>query len=103
MYADIAIVAASIACPTLQRVRAARSGASAEKAEDGKRLRYPGPNLAPFVVEVLGKPGQDAISQFRFFAPTGRQERSKVLGAAWQTLSVILQIAHAEQLLSASR
>ena len=74
-----------------------------EKAEDGKRLRYPGPNLVPFVVEVLGRPGQDAILLFRLFAPMGSEERSKVLGAAWQTLSVIVQTAHAEQLLSALR
>ena len=57
----------------------------------------------PFVVEVLGRPGEDAMSLLRSFAPSDAEERSNILGAAWQTLSVISQTAHAEQLLSALR
>ena len=103
MYADVAIVAASTICPATQRVRAARNGAAAARAEDGKRLRYPGTSFVPFVVEVLGRPGDDAVSLLRSFAPTDPEERSRVLGAAWQTLSVLIQTAHAEQLLGALR
>ena len=101
VYADVAIVAASTVCLPTRRARAARNGEAAAKAEDGMRLRYPGPNLMPFVVELLGRPGQDAISLLRSFAPTDPGERSEVLGKAWQTLSVLIQTAHAEQLLSA--
>ena len=55
----------------------------------------------PFVVELLGRPGDDAISLLRSFAPSDPIERSRVLGDAWQTLSVRIQTAHAEQLLNA--
>ena len=95
------IVAASTICLASRRSRAARDGAAAAMAEDGKRLRYPGPNLAPFVVEFLGRPGEDAKSLLRSFAPSDPVERAHVLGSAWQTLSVLIQAAHAEQLLSA--
>ena len=100
-YADVAIVAAFTVCLSTRRARAARNGAAAATAEDGKRLRYPGPSLVPFVVELLGRPGDDATSLLRSFAPGDPLERSCVLGAAWQTLSVLIQTAHAEQLLSA--
>jgi hypothetical protein len=100
-YADIAIVAASSVCSSLKRARAARDGAAAARAEDGKRMRYPGPNLVPFVIELLGRPGADAIALLRSFAPRDPMERSEALGKAWQALSVQIQIAHAEQLLSA--
>ena len=103
MYADVAIVAASSICPATQRARAARDGAAAARAEDGKRLRYPGPSLVPFVIEVLGKPGKDAVSLLHAFAPRDPEEGSRVLGAAWQTVSMLAQTAHAEQLLSAQR
>ena len=88
-------------CRASQRTRAARNGVAAAEAEDSKRLRYPGPNLVPFVVELLGRPGEDAISVLRSFAPSDPAERSTVLGHAWQTLSVLIQNAHAEQLMSA--
>ena len=103
VYADVAIVAASSESPALERMRAARDGAAAARAEDGKRLRYPGPNLIPFVVEKLGRPGADAVALLRSFAPSAPEERSHVLGYAWQTLSVIIQTEHAELLLSARR
>ena len=101
VYADVTIVAASTTCPATRRSRGARNGAAAAKAEGSKRLRYPGPNLAPFAIELLGRPGEDAISLLRSFAPSDPVERSRVLGDAWQTLSVLIQTAHAEQLLSA--
>ena len=102
VYADIAIVAASTVTPQEKRARAARNGAAAASAEDGKRLRYPGPNLIPFVVEALGRPGDDAVALLRSFAPTEVSERSRVLGCAWQSLAAIVQVEHAELLLSAA-
>ena len=96
------IPTASSACPELVRSRAARDGAAAARAEDGKRLRYPGPDLVPFAVEALGRPGAEAVALLRSLAPTEPEERSKALGAAWQSLAVILQIENAELLLSAA-
>ena len=81
--------------------RAARSGAAAASMEDTKRRRYPGPNLIPFVVEAMGRPGDDAVALLRSFAPADPSERSVVLGSAWQALSVLIQMENAELLLSA--
>ena len=100
VYADVAIVAASTVSAPERRARAARNGAAAASAEDGKRLRYPGPNLIPFVVEALGRPEENAIALLRSFAPTEASERSRVLGCAWQTVAAIVQIEHAELLMS---
>ena len=60
-YADIVIPTASSDTPELVRSRAARDGAAAARAEDGKRLRYPGPDLVPFAVEALGRPGTEGM------------------------------------------
>ena len=83
------------------RARALRDEAAAERAEDGKRLRYPGPAFAPFAVEALGRPGDAPAQLLRSLAPTGPKGRSEVLADAWQTLSVIVQTRNAVLLLSA--
>ena len=60
------------------------SGSNATSAEDAPelapideqmRLRYPGPNLIPFAVEKLGRPGADAVALLRSFAPGDAEER----------------------------
>ena len=79
-----------------------RSGAAAARAEDGKRLRYPGPSLVPFALEALGRPGQSAIAYLRSLAPTEPHARSKWLGSTWQTLSVLLQTGNAKLLVTAA-
>ena len=56
----------------------------------------------PFAVEALGRPGEDAVQLLRSVAPPEPSERSRVLGAAWQELSVALQMANAELLLAAA-
>ena len=103
VYVDVSVPAASTTCPATARTRMARDGAAAARMEDSKRLRYPGPTLVPFVVEALGRPGSDAVALLRSFAPTDPEERSKVLGCAWQSLSVLLQTENAELLMSAYR
>ena len=65
-------------------------------------MRYPGPDLVPFAVEALGRPGRDAVAFLRSLAPPDPETRSVVLGAAWQALSVALQVGNAELLLSAA-
>ena len=100
-YIDVSIPSAFSTCPELLRARAARDGAAAARAEDGKRLRYPGPDLVPFVVEALGRPGADAIALLRACAPEQPEERSQALGSAWQALSATLQTQNAELLLAA--
>ena len=102
VYIDVVVPTAASTNPELVRARAARAGAAAAKAEDTKRLRYPGPELAPFAVEALGRPGDDAIAVLRSVAPADLEERSVALGAAWQSLSVILQTENAELLMSAA-
>ena len=102
VYVDVVVPTASSACPELIRARAARDGAAAARAEDGKRLRYPVPELVPFAIEALGRPGAETIALLRSLAPPEPEERSRALGAAWQALSVIVQIENAELLLSAA-
>ena len=100
-YIDVCVPAAFSTCPELLRARAARDGAAAGRAEDGKRLRYPGPDLVPFAVEALGRPGADAVALLRACAPEDPADRSQVLGSAWQSLSALLQTQNAELLMAA--
>ena len=65
--------------------------ALATTAED-KRARYPGPGLTPFVIECLGRVGESADGLLCSLAPPDPAERSRVLGAARQSLSVLLYV-----------
>ena len=69
--------------------------------EDSKRVRYPGAALVPFVLETLGRPGESAEALLRTLAPTDPEERPKAIGAAWQSISAIIQMANADDQLSA--
>jgi hypothetical protein len=102
MYLDVVVPTAGTTNPETARSRADRDGAAAARAADGKRVRYPGPDLVPFALEALGRPGRDAVTFMRSLAPSDPETRSVVLGAAWQTLSVVLQTGNAELLLSAA-
>ena len=102
VYLDVVVPTAGSTNPETVRSRAAKDGAAAARAADGKRVRYPGPDLVPFAVEALGRPGRDAAAFLRSLAPSEPEARSAVLGAAWQSLSVVLQMGNAELLLSAS-
>ena len=102
VYLDVVVPTAGTTNPETARTRAARDGAAAARAADGKRVRYPGPDLVPFAVEALGRPGRDAIAFMRSLAPADPETRTVVLGAAWQALSVKLQMENAELLLSAA-
>ena len=101
VHLDIVVPTSGTTNPELARSRAARDGAAAARAEDGKRVRYPGPDLIPFAVEALGRPGRDAVRFVRSLAPSDPEERSAVLGGVWQSLAVLLQVENAELLLSA--
>ena len=102
VYLDVVVPTAGTTNPESARSRAARDGAAAARAEDGKRVRYPGPELVPFAVEALGRPGRAAVSFLRSLAPAEPEQRSAVLGSAWQSLSVLLQTENAELLLSSA-
>ena len=102
VYLDVVVPTAGSTNPETVRSRAARDGAAAARAEDGKRVRYPGPDLVPFAIEALGRPGRDAVAFLRSLAPADPELRSVALGAAWQSLSVVLQTENAELLLSAA-
>ena len=99
---DVTVVSASSVDGGTIRMRAARDGAAAARAEDTKRVRYPGPQLIPFAIEALGRPGACAETLMRTYAPEELSERSAVLGSAWQDLSVIIQTANAELILAAA-
>ena len=100
---DVAITEASTANLAERRQRAARDGVAAEREEDEKRRRYPGPNVVPFVLESLGRVGESANALLRSLVPSDSADRAQVLGSARQSLSVLLQIGNAEQVLSSAR
>ena len=100
-YLDVAFTDAATTCKQTLLARAKQDGAAARAKEDKKRERYPGPDLTPFVVEAFGRLGGTADAFLRSVAPRDPELRSKVLGAARQTLSVLLQTGNAELLLSA--
>jgi hypothetical protein len=101
VYLDVVVPTAGTTNPEMARARAKKDGAAAARAADGKRVRYPGPDLVPFAVEALGRPGRDAAAILRSLAPADPEQRSVVLGSAWQGLSVALQVENAELLLAA--
>ncbi len=101
VYVDVAVTDAGTVDLHELRQRAAADGAAALRKEDRKRLRYPGPELLPFVVEALGRPGGSAMSFLKEVAPKSLEERAKALGAARQSLSALLQMGNAELLMSA--
>jgi len=101
-YIDVTIVDAQSSDRGLLTRRANQAGAAARRAEDTKRAKYPGPALVPFAIEALGRAGDSAANLLRAMAPTDPKERSEVLGDAWQSLSVLVQMRNAELLLSAA-
>jgi hypothetical protein len=101
VFVDLAFVTARSRNPTALRAQASRDGAAAEREEDDKRRRYPGPDLRPFVVEALGRMGDDAAALLRDVAPLDPTERSVFLARARRELSVLLQKANADLLLRA--
>ena len=101
VHIDVAITdAATVDVDELRR-RSEKDGRAATSKEDQKRVRYPGPELLPFVLEALGKPGASANAFLKALAPQALDERAKVLGAARQSLSALLQSGNAELMLSA--
>ena len=81
-----------------------RGGADfAEEGEDGKRRRYPGPDLVPFVIEAGGRLGEAAQSLIRSVAPKDPVERAMAISTAKKTLSSLLQFGNAEVLIGAQR
>ena len=102
VFVDVSVTDAASDDKERVRRRARADGVAADAQEDVKRLRYPGADMIPFVVEALGRPGESAIGLLRAQAPTDDAERSRALGQAWQALSVILQEELAESILTAS-
>ena len=99
IYVDVEICDAATITQSEQRARALRDGAAAARAEDVKRRRYPGPDLAPFVLEAKGRAGDSALALLKAACPDDAAE----LGAARQSLSVQVQLRNADLLLAAIR
>ena len=72
------------------------------REEDAKHLRYPVPELTPFVLETLGRMGRSADAFLRSMVPKSMENRPLALGQARQSLSVFLQTGNAELILSAA-
>ena len=54
MHVDVAVTEAASANMHELRQWAEKDGAAAAREEDEERLRYPGPDLTPFVIEAMG-------------------------------------------------
>ena len=102
VYLDVAVTDPATSCVHERRQRAARNGAAAAREEDSKRLRYPGPDLTPFVLESFGRLGPSADAFLRSVVPKDADNRAVLLGQARQTLSVLVQMSTAELILSAA-
>ena len=102
VFVDVSVTDAASEDRERAQRRARADGVAAAAQEDVKRLRYPGADMVPFVLEALGRPRDSAIDLLRGLAPSDPIERSKVLGEAWQTLSAIVQEELAESLLTAA-
>ena len=92
--AAAASAAAEVATTAIAVVKTIAAAEAAEAAAEA--------DLVPFVLEALGRPGESAIALLRSVAPVEQELRGPVLGAAWQSLSAILQEELAEALLTAS-
>ena len=102
VYLDVAVTDPATTCVQEQRRRARRNGAAALREEDAKRIRYPGPELTPFVIETFGRLGASADAFLRSVVPKGTDHRARLLGQAPQSLSVLLQTGNAELVLSSA-
>ena len=102
VYLDVAVTDPATSCVHERRQRAARNGAAAAREEDSKRLRYPGPDLTPFVLESFGRLGPSADAFLRSVVPKDADNRAVLLGQARQTLAVLVQMSTAELILSAA-
>jgi len=98
-FIDVEICDASTVNAAERRARASKDGVAARKGEAGKHRRYPGPDLMPFVVEALGRPGAFAVALMKIIAAGD----AEALREGRQTLSVAVQMRNAELLLSALR
>jgi hypothetical protein len=98
-FIDVEICDASTVNAAERRARASKDGVAARKGEAGKHRRYPGPDLMPFVVEALGRPGASAVALMKTIAAGD----AEALREGRQTLSVAVQMRNAELLLSALR
>ena len=88
---DVAIVGANSDHGRLQAA-ASRDGVAAKRAERGKRTRYEGLPITPFVLEVGGRPGEAAIGVVRALAArAGLDEASRTAAVLWQKVSIALQ------------
>ena len=103
VYADIAVTDSATTCLQDLRARAKRNGVAAAEHEDRKRVRYPGPDLRPFVIESMGRAGKGANAFLRAFLPEDAEDRAAALGAARQSLAVLVQTGNAELLLAAAK
>ena len=103
-YVDISVVDPTSRNDALQRRRASQAGSGIRDRERRKHARYPGDALDAFVIGGCGRLGMEAQTflrvQVQHLEPA---ERMAEMTSIRQTLSVVLQRAKAELMLSAVR
>ena len=98
-WVDLAITSAVSTNARTCAARAQADGAAARDEEGQKRSRYHG-RAYPFVVESLGRPGQQAKAFIRRFAQDCADDCSTSVAEAWCGLSCVLQASNAQAELS---
>ena len=89
-WVDLAIRSAVSSNARTCAARAQADGVAARDEEGQKRKRYHG-RAYPFVVESLGRPGQQAKAFIRRFALECADDYSTSVAEAWCSLSCVLQ------------
>ena len=99
-YIDVAVVH-PLSAEAFQGATA-KDGSAAEREEQDKHKRYPGPFLTPAVLEVLGRPGEAAQQWLRsLHVDCPLDKRALLTQEAWQRLACTVQRGNAAMLASA--
>ena len=93
-WVDLAVVSAVSSNPKACAARAQADGAAARAEEGQKRTRYHG-RAYPFVIEALGRPGQQTKTFIRRFVQDCADDFNTSTAEAWCALSCILQSSNA--------
>ena len=95
---DVAIVDVLSTDAALECQRAKRDGAAALTMEDKKRVKYPGPNIVPIIIESYGRMNTAGLAWLR----RAYHGEPMKLQALLRTLSVLVQSHTRAMVLAAS-
>jgi len=101
-YVDVVVTSPVSADGARNRRNAATDGAAAESAEQGKRRRYPHPELTPLAVETLGRLGTVAQAFAKTWATRDPSNRSVAIVGFYRRVATALQQHNGDMLLAAT-